>query len=194
VVLFLCVGLFAGQIEPEEAVYGGFIRIEVDPDALSRYLKISGVPVKLYAGFNSSLCRRPLFRFPRHFSQAGRLRACHFRHPSIQYSEEIFPGAGIHSNHNACRMLRDILGAASFNVPYQIWENRFPIGIIRRRDGCQDLDAIVPCDHRTCFHQQLDFSKVTPSWLLLPTTVRHAWAPCGSAGMASTSGNVRSIK
>jgi hypothetical protein len=35
---------------------------------------------------------------------------------------------------------------------------------------------------------------VTPSWLLLPTTVRHAWAPCGSAGMASPSGNVRSIK
>ena len=41
------VGLFAGQIEPEEAVTGGLIRIEGDPDALSRFLKISGVPAKL---------------------------------------------------------------------------------------------------------------------------------------------------
>lgn len=40
------VGLFAGQIEPEEAVARGLIQIEGDPGALSRFLKITGVPVK----------------------------------------------------------------------------------------------------------------------------------------------------
>lgn len=40
------VGLFAGQIEPEEATAGGLIRIEGDPGALRRFLKMTGVPVK----------------------------------------------------------------------------------------------------------------------------------------------------
>jgi hypothetical protein len=48
------VGLFAGQIKPEEAISGGLIhiegdrigddRIEDDLSALSRFLNISGVP------------------------------------------------------------------------------------------------------------------------------------------------------
>jgi len=38
------VGLFAGQIKPDEAISGELIRIEGDPGALSRFLKISGVP------------------------------------------------------------------------------------------------------------------------------------------------------
>lgn len=38
------VALFAGQINPDEGIAGGLIRIEGDPGALSRFLKISGVP------------------------------------------------------------------------------------------------------------------------------------------------------
>ena len=37
-------GLFSGQIEPDEAISGGLIRIEGDPGALSRFLNLSGVP------------------------------------------------------------------------------------------------------------------------------------------------------
>lgn len=43
------VGLFAGQIKPEEAIAGGLIRVEGErsedePGAVSRFLKVSGVP------------------------------------------------------------------------------------------------------------------------------------------------------
>jgi len=37
-------GLFTGQIKPDEAISGGLIRIEGDPGALSRFLNLSGVP------------------------------------------------------------------------------------------------------------------------------------------------------
>ena len=37
------VGLFAGQIEPEEAISAGYVRIQGDPEALARFLNISGV-------------------------------------------------------------------------------------------------------------------------------------------------------
>jgi DNA-binding HxlR family transcriptional regulator len=37
------VGLFAGQMEPDEAIAGGLVRIQGDPGVLSRFLKISGV-------------------------------------------------------------------------------------------------------------------------------------------------------
>lgn len=37
-------GLFSGQIKPDEAVPRGLIRIEGDPGALSRFLNLSGVP------------------------------------------------------------------------------------------------------------------------------------------------------
>lgn len=40
----LFVGLFARQIQPEEAISGGLIRIEGDAGALSRFLHISSVP------------------------------------------------------------------------------------------------------------------------------------------------------
>jgi len=38
------VGVFAGQLKPEEAISAGLIRVEGDPDALNRFLKITGVP------------------------------------------------------------------------------------------------------------------------------------------------------
>jgi DNA-binding HxlR family transcriptional regulator len=41
------VGLFAGQIKPDEAIARGLIQIEGDPDALSRFLNICGL-VGLY--------------------------------------------------------------------------------------------------------------------------------------------------
>jgi len=37
------VGLFAGQIKPDEAISGGLIRIEGEPGALSRFLNLSGL-------------------------------------------------------------------------------------------------------------------------------------------------------
>jgi len=37
-------GLFSGQIQPNEAVSAGLIRIEGDPDALRRFLDLTGVP------------------------------------------------------------------------------------------------------------------------------------------------------
>jgi len=37
------VGLFAGQIEPEEAIARGLVQIEGEPGALRRFLKITGV-------------------------------------------------------------------------------------------------------------------------------------------------------
>lgn len=37
-------GLFAGQLQAEEAVAGGLIRIEGDPGALNRFLDVCGVP------------------------------------------------------------------------------------------------------------------------------------------------------
>ena len=37
-------GLFTGQIKPDEAISGGLIRIEGDPGVLSRFLNLSGVP------------------------------------------------------------------------------------------------------------------------------------------------------
>jgi DNA-binding HxlR family transcriptional regulator len=37
-------GLFAGQIQPEEALAGGLIRVEGDPGALTRFLEVCGVP------------------------------------------------------------------------------------------------------------------------------------------------------
>lgn len=40
------VGLFTGQIQPEEAIAGGQIRVEGDPGALSRFLMLSGVPTQ----------------------------------------------------------------------------------------------------------------------------------------------------
>ena len=36
-------GLFSGQIKPNNAISGGLIRIEGDPDALSRFLNLTGV-------------------------------------------------------------------------------------------------------------------------------------------------------
>jgi DNA-binding HxlR family transcriptional regulator len=36
-------GLFAGQIQPDEAIAGGLIRIEGDSDALRRFLRLSSV-------------------------------------------------------------------------------------------------------------------------------------------------------
>ena len=38
------VGLFSGQIKPEEAIAGGLIRIEGDAGALSRFLNLCGLP------------------------------------------------------------------------------------------------------------------------------------------------------
>jgi DNA-binding HxlR family transcriptional regulator len=38
------VGLFAGQLQPDEAIAAGLIRIEGDPGALHRFLSICGVP------------------------------------------------------------------------------------------------------------------------------------------------------
>lgn len=40
------IGLFAGQIKPEEAVAGGLIRIDGDPQALTRFLTLSSVPAQ----------------------------------------------------------------------------------------------------------------------------------------------------
>jgi DNA-binding HxlR family transcriptional regulator len=37
-------GLFSGQIQPDEAVSAGLIKIEGDADALSRFLSVTGVP------------------------------------------------------------------------------------------------------------------------------------------------------
>jgi hypothetical protein len=37
-------GLFTGQIKPDEAIAGGFIRIEGDPGALSRFFSFCQVP------------------------------------------------------------------------------------------------------------------------------------------------------
>ncbi len=37
-------GLFTGQIRPDEAIAGGFIRIEGDPGALSRFFSLCQVP------------------------------------------------------------------------------------------------------------------------------------------------------
>lgn len=37
------IGLFAGQIKPEEAVAGGLIRIDGDPQALTRFLTLASV-------------------------------------------------------------------------------------------------------------------------------------------------------
>ncbi len=37
-------GLFSGQITPDEAVAGGLIRIEGDPGALRRFLELCGLP------------------------------------------------------------------------------------------------------------------------------------------------------
>ncbi len=37
-------GLFTGQIRPDEAIAGGFIRIEGDPGALSRFFSLCHVP------------------------------------------------------------------------------------------------------------------------------------------------------
>lgn len=37
-------GLFSGQIAPEAALAGGLIRVDGDPDALARFLKLSSVP------------------------------------------------------------------------------------------------------------------------------------------------------
>ncbi|MDQ5854594.1 MAG: winged helix-turn-helix transcriptional regulator [Chloroflexota bacterium] len=37
-------GLFSGQINPDEAISGGLIRIEGDPSALRRFLHICGLP------------------------------------------------------------------------------------------------------------------------------------------------------
>jgi len=36
------VGLFAGQIQPEEAIAGGLVQVEGDPQALSRFMKLCG--------------------------------------------------------------------------------------------------------------------------------------------------------
>ena len=38
------VGLFAGQIQPEEAIAGGLVRVEGDPAALRRFLDLCGLP------------------------------------------------------------------------------------------------------------------------------------------------------
>jgi hypothetical protein len=35
--------LFSGQIKPDEAISGGLVQIEGDPQALSRFLKLSSV-------------------------------------------------------------------------------------------------------------------------------------------------------
>jgi hypothetical protein len=37
------VGLFAGQIKPDEAISGGLVRIEGDVSALGRFLSLSGL-------------------------------------------------------------------------------------------------------------------------------------------------------
>ncbi|RPI24625.1 MAG: hypothetical protein EHM70_21070, partial [Chloroflexota bacterium] len=37
-------GLLTGQMKPDEAISKGLVRIDGDPGALSRFLKISGVP------------------------------------------------------------------------------------------------------------------------------------------------------
>ncbi|MBZ0284305.1 MAG: winged helix-turn-helix transcriptional regulator [Anaerolineae bacterium] len=37
-------GLFAGQLKPEDALAAGLIRVEGDPDGLSRFLTLSSVP------------------------------------------------------------------------------------------------------------------------------------------------------
>ena len=42
------VGLFTGQIKPDEAISGGLIRIEGDPGALSRFLNLCGLPSSRY--------------------------------------------------------------------------------------------------------------------------------------------------
>lgn len=36
-------GLFAGQIQPEDAINRGFVQVEGDPEGLSRFLSITGV-------------------------------------------------------------------------------------------------------------------------------------------------------
>jgi putative sterol carrier protein len=36
-------GLFAGQLQPEDALAAGLVRVEGDPDALSQFLKLSSV-------------------------------------------------------------------------------------------------------------------------------------------------------
>jgi DNA-binding HxlR family transcriptional regulator len=40
----LFVGLFAGRIKPDEAISTGIVQIDGDPAALSRFLRLSGVP------------------------------------------------------------------------------------------------------------------------------------------------------
>jgi DNA-binding HxlR family transcriptional regulator len=37
-------GLFSGQLEPDQAISAGLVRIEGDPDALRRFLGLTGVP------------------------------------------------------------------------------------------------------------------------------------------------------
>jgi putative sterol carrier protein len=43
-------GLFSGQINPDEAVVRGLIRIEGDPGALSRFLNLCGLSNSDYTG------------------------------------------------------------------------------------------------------------------------------------------------
>lgn len=39
-------GMLTGQIKPDEAISEGLVRIEGDPSALSRFLKLCGVPIR----------------------------------------------------------------------------------------------------------------------------------------------------
>lgn len=39
-------GILSGQIKPEEAISRGLVQIEGDPDALSRFLDLCGVPIR----------------------------------------------------------------------------------------------------------------------------------------------------
>jgi DNA-binding HxlR family transcriptional regulator len=47
--------LFSGQLQPEQAISSGRILTEGDPDALSRLLKICGLPNKAYGGASATL-------------------------------------------------------------------------------------------------------------------------------------------
>lgn len=42
--MYVFMGLFSGQIKPEQAISGGLVRIEGKPEALNRFLLLSSVP------------------------------------------------------------------------------------------------------------------------------------------------------
>lgn len=48
-------GLLQHQIQPDEAISGGLVQIEGDPDALSRFLDLCGLPVSDHQGLRNGL-------------------------------------------------------------------------------------------------------------------------------------------